>query len=191
MSTANSHRMSFQHRSWIAASIVAVVMIMLALVGVGLTTANVANAETYWLVLVPLFGFLCIGTAWYRGRDSGVSTRPMIVRQLLHWLGISAAVAVDFFIRRAGAESGESAGLNALLLLAVGCYLAGIHFEWLFAVVGILLTLVLIALTDVDKYLWLIFVIGALLVCALLGGIWLRRKMGAKKEDTPSAIPRA
>jgi predicted PurR-regulated permease PerM len=84
----------------------------------------------------------------------------MVLRQLCHWLGIGVALSLDFYIRGSGEESGAGAGLNALLLLALGCYLAGVHFDWLFAPVGVHLTLALIILTKADQYLWLLFVVG-------------------------------
>ncbi len=62
--------------------------------------------------------------------------------------------------------------MNALLLLALGCYLAGIHFEWLFCVIGVLLTLTLIVLLKAEQYLWLIFGVG---VASLLAISFLNR----------------
>ncbi|MGH9428068.1 MAG: hypothetical protein ACRD2L_17435, partial [Terriglobia bacterium] len=53
------------------------------------------------------------------------------------------------------------------LLLAIGCFLAGVHLQWLFALVGVLLALALICLAKVDQYLWLIFLVGGLLAVAL------------------------
>jgi hypothetical protein len=58
--------------------------------------------------------------------------------------------------------------MNAMLLLALGCYLAGVHFEWLFVLVGILLTLALLVVVKADQYVWLIFVVGGLAVAAML-----------------------
>src|SRR5262249_60243709 len=107
-------------------------------------------------------------------------------RPIWHWLGIGVALVVDFMIRGTGEESGLGAGLNAMLLLAVGCYLAGVHFEWLFAIVGGLLTLALIILMKTDQYLWLIFVIGGLAILAVFGLPKLLEKRYPKKI-TPTA----
>ena len=74
------------------------IMVLLAMLGVGLILANSAVAGTYWIALVPLFGLLCVVTAWARARRdrSGLS---LIVRQVVHWLGIALAVGLDFFAR--------------------------------------------------------------------------------------------
>jgi hypothetical protein len=111
----------------------------------------------------------------------------LVWRQLLHWLGIAVALAIDFYIRGSGEESGMGAGLNALLLLAVGCYLAGVHLEWLFGVVGIVLTLLLVLVTKTDQYLWLIFVVGGVAVVGLLALNWVYARMHWKKTHAGKA----
>ena len=104
---------------------VAVLMIALALVGVGLTTTDRATARRYWMCLVPAYGVLCIVTAWFRSRQGAALGVGAVVHQMLHWLTITAAVGLDFWISGTGEQAGGAGGFNALLLLAVGCVLAG------------------------------------------------------------------
>src|SRR5262249_37855025 len=56
---------------WRTSLAVAGLMVLLALVGVGLTTTDRAIAPKYWLCLVPVYGLLCIGTAWANGSRAG------------------------------------------------------------------------------------------------------------------------
>src|SRR5262249_28918705 len=84
------------------------------------------------------------------------------------------ALWLDFLIRGTGAESSLGAGLNALLLLALGCYLAGVHLHLQFTGVGLLLTLTLIIGAKADQYLWMIFIVGALAVGAFVGLMFAR-----------------
>jgi hypothetical protein len=162
------------HRSWKIAAVTSVIMVLLALIGVGLTTASSGAAPVYWISLVPVYGLLCIGTAWSRKRPDGGLDRSAILRQVLHWLGIALALWLDFFIRGTGAESSLGAGLNALLLLALGCYLAGVHLHMQFTGVALLLTLTLIVGAKADQYLWMIFIVGALGVAAMIGLMFAR-----------------
>jgi hypothetical protein len=155
------------HHSWTVALIGAVVMVVLALVGVALSTTSSAFASTYWVALVPVFGGLCVGTAWLRGQEQGHLDRALAIRQVLHWLGVAIALGLDYYILRTGEETGVAAGMNALLVLALGCYLAGVHLEWLFTLVGVLLTLALIVVSKAEQYLWLIFVAGAATIALL------------------------
>lgn len=163
-------------RSWKPATVVVVVMIVLALVGVALTSAETTVSPTYWMWLVPIYGVLCVFTAWARARHDPKVTRPGIFRQVFHWLGIAVALGLDFLIRRAGQETAGAAGNYALLLLALGCFLAGVHLEWLFAIVGCLLMLALVLVVEAKEYVWVIFVAGGVVVAALIGGRWLLHK---------------
>ncbi len=168
-------------RYWKVGAVVAMIMVALALLGVGLTTADRPLAQRYWSWLVPVYGILCVGTAWARSRqDTRLGLAP-IFRQVLHWLVIGGAVAFDFWMSGTGEEAGASAGFNALLLLAVGCFLAGVHLEGLFMLVGALLLLTLVAAVKAVQYLWLLFVAGALV---LLGIAVVARLRGRSARPT-------
>ena len=118
------------------AAIFAVAMMVLALIGAGVTLANVSWAEKYWLWLVPVFGLICTLAAWMR---TGTLDRT-VIRQVLHWLAVGVTIAIDFsFFRRSGEQTSIATRLSSMLLLALGCLLAGIHLEWMFALVGLLL----------------------------------------------------
>jgi hypothetical protein len=170
-------------RSWKIGAVTAVLMVLLALIGVGLTTASSRAAPVYWISLVPVYGFLCIATAWSRKRPDGGIDRAAVLRQLLHWLGIALALDLDFFIRGSGAESSLGAGLNALLLLALGCYLAGVHLHAHFTGVALLLVLTLIVGVKADQYLWMIFIVGALSLAAMVGLMYARGVLRWRKRQ--------
>src|SRR5262249_15524515 len=162
-------------RSWKVAFIVAGVMVVLAMIGVSLADSGSAAAPVYWIALVPVFGVLCVGTAWTHHHSEG--RRVHVNRQVLHWLGGARALMLGFLLRKTGVESGEAAGLTALLLLALGSYLAGIHLEWMFVMVGLFLTLALFIVTYTQGYLWLFIVVGAL---AIMGMFFVAQMLGVK-----------
>jgi hypothetical protein len=164
------------HPSWKVAGSAAAVMVVLALLGVGLATAEVRFARDYWMALVPVYGLLCVFTAWKRARPG----EQLVLRQLLHWAAIAGAVALDFSIRSTGVETQVASGLNALLLLALGCFLAGVHLDWLFVPVGLLLTLTLFLVAKADQYLWLLLVAAAL---PLAVWIVVKRVRGSRSTE--------
>jgi hypothetical protein len=166
------------HTSWKIAAVVALIMVVLALLGIGLATTSSQFARTYWVSLVPIYGLLCVATAWRRSQQSG---ERLVLRQVLHWLVIAGFVALDFRIGGTGMETEVSAGLNALMLLAVGCLLAGVHLDWPFLFVGLLLTLTLFVVSKADQYLWLLFLVGAIAIAAFFA---VRRFWG--RDDAPS-----
>lgn len=186
--TPAPHPPAHTHRSWAVATAVSAVMVLLALLGVGLTTANSAAAKTYWISLVPVFGLLCIGTAWARGEKGHGLDRDAIFRQALHWAGTGIALALDFYIRSTGDESSAALGLNALLVLSLGCFLAGVHLQWLFIPVGALLTVTLVVVAKANQYVWLVFVLGGLTLAGLLGAYWMVRKV-RHHHAAPAAKP--
>jgi len=177
-------------RSLVLATVAAVVMVLLALVGVGLTTASRPAAETYWISLVPVYGVLCIGTAWRRAWHVHGFDKGMVLRQVFHWLGVAGGLGLDFTLRRAGTQSGEAAGLNALLLLSLGCFLAGVHLDGLFAAVGVLLAATLVVVARAEQYLWLMFLAGAAVIVLMVAGRWLLARWRARRERGHAAAAR-
>jgi hypothetical protein len=159
--------------AWKTTAVVALAMVVLALLGIDLATTNPQLARNYWVALVPIYGALCVVTAWRRSSQSG---ERLVLRQVLHWLGIACFVASDFYIRGTGVETQASAGLNALMLLALGCFLAGVHLDWSFVFVALLLTLTVVVAAKADQYLWVLFVVGALVIAAFFA---VRRVWGS------------
>jgi hypothetical protein len=155
------------------ATIIAVIMVLLAMVGTGIALADVTWARNYWLMLVPIYGLLCIFAAWYHAR----AIDQMVIRQILHWISVGVAIALDFiFLRGSGEQTATATGLNSLLILALGCLLAGIHMEWLFALVGLLLLAIVVIVSIAQEYLALVFVAGAFVIMLVLAGRWVRKK---------------
>jgi hypothetical protein len=175
------------YKSWRLASLVAGAMILLAMIGVGLTTTNSHYARHYWVWLVPVYGILCVGTAWSRGSKGLKNDFSLVVQQIMHWLGVGIAISLDFLIRSTGEETSTTSGLSALLILSLGCYLAGIHLEWLFALVGILLTITLIIVAKAEQYQWIIFVVGGLLLAGIFGWKRIMNRLFGQKTITPTA----
>ena len=163
-------------RHWRIRAVVAAIMVGLVMVGLGLATASPSLAPRYWLWLVPVFGLLSVLTAWMGSPDRPKLGFRAVGRQLLHWLVIGGAVAFDFWLRGTGEEAGLAAGFDALLLLAVGCFLAGVHLEAIFALVGFLLAATLFVLAKADQYFWILFVVGLAILAVIAGIAWLGRR---------------
>jgi hypothetical protein len=155
------------------AKMTAIAMVLLAMVGAAVTLADAAWARTYWLTLVPIFGVMCTIAAW----DDTRALDRMVVRQILHWLSVGLAIILDFnFLQGRGEQTAAATGLSSLLILALGCLLAGIHLDWLFAVVGLLLLLMVVLVSIAQEYLALVFLAGVLVIGFLLGAQWFVRR---------------
>ena len=115
--------------------------------------------------------------AWQRtGQLSGTAAR-----QILHWLSVGAAMALDFaFLQGTGEQTAAATGLSSLLILALGCVLAGIHLEWLFALVGVLLAAILIIVSLAQQYLTIAFLVAAL-AALVFAAYWVTRKQACRR----------
>jgi hypothetical protein len=132
-------------------------MALLALLGTGVTIADATWARSYWLALVPVYGALCVLAAWHRtGQLTG-----SVLRQILHWLSVAAAISLDYALLRRGEQAAAPTGLSSLLILALGCLLAGIHLEWLFAVVGLLLLAIFTVVSISQTYMTIALLVAA------------------------------
>jgi len=151
--------------------IMAGLMALLALVGTGVTVADASWARTWWLSLVPIYGVLCVIAAWQRtGQLTGT-----VIRQILHWLSVAAAIALDFSLLRRGEQASTGAGLSSLLILALGCLLAGIHLEWLFALVGLLLLAIFMVVSVAQQYVTIVF-LAAAAAALIFAAYWAIRR---------------
>jgi hypothetical protein len=156
-------------QAWKVGAVAATIMVVLALLGVALTAAHMSVAPKYWIWLVPAYGVLCVLTAFLRARDQGRSfALASVAQQTFHWMVIGGALWLDFYIGGAAEETGVSVGIDALLLLTVGCMLAGVHLDWLFTFVGALLALTLFLVVKAEQYVWLIFVVGGIVALGML-----------------------
>lgn len=116
---------------------------------------------------------ICTLAAWMR---TGTLDRT-VIRQVLHWLAVGVTIAIDFsFFRRSGEQTSITTSLSSMLILALGCLLAGIHLEWSFALVGLLLLATAVVVAVAQEYMALVIVLGLLLIAIVLIGQHLVRK---------------
>jgi hypothetical protein len=154
------------------AGIAAGLMALLALIGTAVSLAGAQWARTYWLALVPVYGVLCVIAAWYRtGQFTGT-----VLHQVLHWLSVAVAIVLDYaYLRRGGEAGAATAGLSSLLILGLGSLLAGIHLDWLLALVGLFLLAIFAVVGLAHQYLTLAFLVAATLGL-LLAAYWVTRR---------------
>jgi len=154
-------------------------LVLLVMVGLFLSNFAVNKSLGYWEAMFPVFGVAC---TWHELAGGAAHVTPLwrlLLRQFLHWLFPIFAVRVLFLQQARGQMSAESVALVVLVLLALTCFLAGVHFDRSFVWVSVVLVAAAILGTEVETYLWLIAVFGAVaLVLAVLSSVLLRRRDG-------------
>lgn len=136
-------------------------MLLMALVGMGLSQAMENGAWAYWLFVVVVYAGLGMWRTTRKAKQEGRPVKALISRELIHWSVLLAFLGILLLLERREIIDRESASDFALLLLAFSCCLAGLHFDWLLLIMGIVLTVMLVAMATLEQYavvLWLIMI---------------------------------
>jgi len=142
-------------------------LFVLSLIGIGVSDFSLKFGFWYWLAMVPVFGGASIYNEWKEGKKEKEGTRTLLGRQIFHWLALVAVVYLVHVLQGTGRMNQEDAGLVLLLALSLTVFLAGVHFNWRFAVLGVVLGAAVALAALVDQYFWIMamaIVVGGLTV---------------------------
>lgn len=155
-------------------------LVMLVMIGLFLSNFSVDKARLYWSAMFPVFGIVCV---WHELAGGAAHVTPLwriLLRQSLHWLFPMMALKVLFLQHDRGQMSADSVALVVLVILAVTCFLAGVHFDSSFIWVSLVLGAAAVLGTEVETYLWLVVVLAAVaLALSIVSSMMLRRRNSA------------
>jgi len=156
-----------------------VLMLVLALVGIGVTEVEHSGGKLYWLFLVLVYAGISLVRSWQGARGQGQPVWPMIRAQVFHWLGALVAINIVLLYESVDIASRGAAADYSLLVLALSCYLAGVHFNWAYALLGGVLAVVAVGLGYLDQ---LSLVALVLPLAALAVWFFAKRRLGTTVE---------
>lgn len=165
---------------WKIQAIIALLLVGLGLIGLGLMDFAPLYSEWYWAIAMPIFAGMSIYIGWRNAKRRGENAKLELKRQAFHWIGFFVSLKLVVVLIHTGTIERESAGLVSLVLLALTCYLAGIHFEPAFVLVGILLAIAAASAAYLEEYLMIILVIVFLLLAMV--AIQLRSRKSQLRE---------
>jgi hypothetical protein len=153
-----------------------ITLMALSAIGIGVTNFKPVESFWYWVAMAPVFGAVSLYIGWSKARRRGEGMSRIIWVQVLHWAGLLAAVALIYFLfRRTGRIDYNQLALISLLVLALTTFLAGVHFDWRFMIVGIVLGACVAGAAFVEQVLWMIVIpIAAALVLFVF---WWKRSV--------------
>ena len=123
-------------RSWAVQDSPYIAMLVLALAGVIFRLP-----VSYWVVLTPVYGIICIVAGW-RQFETREDRLRLIYTQVLSWLAFLVAIYVLFSYGVQGVLNGIATPLVMLTLLALGTFVAGLEVRiWRISAVGAVLFL--------------------------------------------------
>jgi hypothetical protein len=122
----------------------------------------------YWIAVVAIYTGVSLFRGYTYGRLKGGGLKNALGGHFMHWGGLIIVVGVMMWLVNYG-EVPARTGANVLvLLLALTCYLAGVHFDRLFMVLGVFLGVIaLLASLEGAWWIWVMAVavcVGALAV---------------------------
>jgi len=153
------------------------VLSVLVMIGLFLTNVSHLHARYYWSAMFPIFGIVSL---WHELAGPNSNPGPLwkrILRQVLHWLGPIVAVQIIFLQLARGQMDADSVALVTLVILAVTCFMAGVHMDRSFYWVSAALAFAAIVGTEVEAYLWMLAAIAIVAVAiTVFAAIALRRR---------------
>ena len=152
------------------------IMLALALIGVWLSEAQGEGARGYWMLVVFVYASLGLIRSTRKARSLGRPVMKMIGRELLHWSVLIVFMCILLFLEHRALINRQITSQVALLLLALGCCLAGIHFDWLLLVMGIALTGMVVAVVSLEQYSGVMWLVVCLIAAVAAGFVYLRSK---------------
>jgi hypothetical protein len=153
------------------------VLSVLIMIGLFLTNINHLRARFYWSAMFPIFGIasLCHELLGHRRHPGQVW--KSILQQALHWLGPIIAVWIVFLQLERGQMSADGVALVTLVILAVTCFMAGVHMDRSFYWVSAVLALAAVVGTEVEAYIWALLAIAIVAIAiAVFAAMMLRRR---------------
>jgi hypothetical protein len=160
-------------------------MLALVLVGVGYTGFADSPIRTYWMVLAPIVGAICVASVWNSLIERQDRIR-LIWTQAAHWAAVLAAMELIYIGDATRMMTAEASALSVLAILALGTITAGIHLpSWRIVVVGVLLGFAVpsIALLERSAMFLLLLIVAAVAVIAPVWWQFVRRPAAEPPPD--------
>lgn len=136
--------------------------------GVALTDMSPTWGYWFWLAMVPLLALTSLHAGWVQGKARGEGGFWILRRQIFHWLGLLGALEVVFLLYSTNRINAPEAGLFSMLAVGLATFLAGIHFHWHFAVLGILLAGSTVLVAWVEASVWIVIPVALISVIAVI-----------------------
>lgn len=151
------------------------ILMTLAVIGVGITHFIPEKSYRYWLAMVPTFGVACLSLDWSRLKGEGKGFWSSIKDQFIHWSGVLVSVFLIYLLFDTQQLNNQNVSLVVLLVLGLATFLAGIQIGWRLYLLGAFLWIVLLVSAYLTNYLW-VLILGGTLVLAIY--IYFRIRIG-------------
>lgn len=154
-----------------------VLLLILSLVGIGITDFSPADGFGYWLIMVLVFAFFSIMIGWLQSKHRAEDFKIILREQSIHWFMSLLVVGGAFLVQAFGPIGPEDAGLVILLILSLATMLDGLRVGWRFSLVGLFLGVSAVIAAYTEHFLWIEILIAVAIVSGtILWEIWMEKK---------------
>jgi hypothetical protein len=163
-----------------------IIMLSMAVLGIGLVTFTGEPIGLYWEILTIVYCALCILVGW-RYAATKHDRIKLVWTQVLHWAAFLAAMWLIYTPTMRALVDVNATGLNLMVLLALGTFVAGVHAEaWQICEVGLILALFVPAMAIVQRSSLFIMValLGLIFIAVSLYMTFHSHRREPKEEET-------
>lgn len=155
MNTDASGSLITEKRKFQLEEAILIVMLILSLVGIGITDYSPADGYWYWIAMIGVFCIAAIFIGWMQSKQHFRDFKQLLLEQLFHWSSSILIVGAVFSLLRAGRLNSASAGLVIMLILALATFLDGLRIGWRFSMNGLFLGLSAVIVGYVQRFMWI------------------------------------
>lgn len=153
-------------------------LLILSLVGIGITDFSPADGYGYWIIMVLLFGISAMVIGWQQSKHRSEDFKIILREQSMHWATSLLVVGGAFLILQSGRIAEAETGLIILLILSLSTILDGLRVGVRFSLVGFFLGVAAVIAAYTPHFLWIELGIAILIVAAtVLWEMWLEKRM--------------
>ncbi len=145
-------------------------LLILSLAGIAITDYSPNDGYGYWLIMVFVFAFFAILTAWIQSKHTNREFASIVKHQSMHWSTTLLAVGGGFMLQKSGHLSPDAACFVILLLLSLASMLDGLRIGWRFSLVGLFLGSSSVIGAFYNPHMWIDAIIAIVIVVASLFG---------------------
>ncbi|MFK5947785.1 MAG: hypothetical protein QM500_03310 [Methylococcales bacterium] len=173
---------TFLHKKRYIEEIVLFIVLLLSLLGMGITDFSPLESHRYWSLMIIVFAIASIILGWARNEYKEDHFKKLIVWQAIHWGATLATVSGVYLLLHTGRLNYESAGLIIELILGLSLFLDGHLLGWRVSLLGILVGVTAIVAAYVEEYIWVILLLSLCVV--VISYYWEKHRHNSCVSET-------
>jgi len=177
MNEINQAEFEPEKRKYGIENAILIFLLFLSLVGVAITDYSADDGYGYWLIMVFVFSFFAILTAWLQSKHTNREFADIVKHQSLHWSSTLLVVGGGFMLQKSGHLTPDAACFVILLLLSLASMLDGLRIGWRFSMVGLFLGVSSVIGAFYTAHMWIDVIFVICIIAVTLFGETVIKKM--------------